>query len=577
MNRLDVYYRALRAYREVTAVRECEAFRRAVSQTDTENDRLTVSRNICIVDEDWIEAVEKGLVFVENAIREDRQFIDANGEVVPIERLRRVSGESVRHLARHSNLITREISGDTLIPDKLYNAEKIGDFAVYENRFLYMLLCYLRDFISLRYEKLTALAGEYDGVLKLRKSVVLQDRRIEYTVDLHEKRKDDAYLLTSGPSKDALERIGLLLRSVLALLATPLMELVSKAPHLKPPITKTNVLKMDNDFRGAVALYDYISAYDRPGYTVEKQCADLAPFSEELADELSEAAGLFSFLTYAYGLGLDGELRTRYRADEQRGEETKLRQRTERLDLLKRRLEKREESPEEYIMALENQVRTLQNESRRLQSMRERVDRMEEAQARLQTELSALKTENRQLQEKLSEADHRRECEKAELRLAYEEEASLARSRYREEKDALLAQWESGIREREAGHAEEMQAAERRYEDRLDELEEEVRGAVRNAETVERKLRESESLLAEVREERDRLTQRNLVSEARIKALQAENGVKPDADAFTEKEEFEQLERELEAFVRFYDERWGIAKKAIRKKLLSYRALKEKK
>ena len=64
--------------------------------------------------------------------------------------------------------------------------------------------------------------------------------------------------------------------------------------------------------------------------------------------------------------------------------------------------------------------------------------------------------------------------------------------------------------------------------------------------------------------------------EARVKALLSASGEVFDEAAFTEEEDFNELERELEAFVKFYDERWGITKKSIRKKLLNYQSLKRK-
>ena len=87
-------------------------------------------------------------------------------------------------------------------------------------------------------------------------------------------------------------------------------------------------------------------------------------------------------------------------------------------------------------------------------------------------------------------------------------------------------------------------------------------------------LESREEELAAVHAERDRLSEQNMVSEARIKVLRKENGEAFDETAFTSEEDFNELERELEAFVKFYDERWGITKKAIRKKLLSYQSLK---
>ena len=181
MNHLDVYYRALREYRALTKEnRECRAQRKAISQANTENDKIVITRNICTVDEDWILAIEKGLVFVEKAIKEERQFIYSNGEVEPIEKVKHVSKDSVQHLAKHSNLITKEQTGKDIIPDQLYSVERLSDYAVYENRFLYMLLCYLRDFVTIRYDKILDLSNQYDGVLSINKEITLPKQKITY-------------------------------------------------------------------------------------------------------------------------------------------------------------------------------------------------------------------------------------------------------------------------------------------------------------------------------------------------------------------------------------------------------------
>ena len=334
MNRLDVYYRALSEYRGVTAVRHCEELRNAISGANRENDELTVSRNICTVETDWMDTIEAGLEFVEKAIKEERQFIHSNGEVMPIEKVKRVSRESVEHLARHSNLITKEREDGDMIPDRLYSVEKLNDYTVYENRFLYMLLCYLRDFITLRYEKILDLSSRYDGVLKLNKTVVHCNRKITYSVELHEERRDDPVLRESNSAKQAIDRMDLMLKAVLSLLSTPLMEIAGKAPRLKPPITKTNVLKMDNNFKGAMALYEYVVSYERAGYSVEEKMHSLTPFSDTLADELSEVCGMLSFLTYEYGLELNDKLRARYQEAENKEREEELLRGAHRLDQL---------------------------------------------------------------------------------------------------------------------------------------------------------------------------------------------------------------------------------------------------
>ena len=96
MNYSDTLYRALIDYRKHTLENnECKTQRAAIIPADSENDTIVIKRQNCIVEEDWLEAIERGLEFVEKAIKEERQFIRSNGEVIPIEKVKRVSKDSV--------------------------------------------------------------------------------------------------------------------------------------------------------------------------------------------------------------------------------------------------------------------------------------------------------------------------------------------------------------------------------------------------------------------------------------------------------------------------------------------------
>ena len=71
MNQLDVYYRALLEYRKVTErSKECEKKRKSFAELDKNNDSIVVYRNVCTVDEEWVKAIEEGLVHIEKAIKE---------------------------------------------------------------------------------------------------------------------------------------------------------------------------------------------------------------------------------------------------------------------------------------------------------------------------------------------------------------------------------------------------------------------------------------------------------------------------------------------------------------------------
>ena len=59
MNQLDIYYRALLEYRKLTGSNtDCTSFLSAVSEADSGNDRIEITRNICTVDEDWVNTIE---------------------------------------------------------------------------------------------------------------------------------------------------------------------------------------------------------------------------------------------------------------------------------------------------------------------------------------------------------------------------------------------------------------------------------------------------------------------------------------------------------------------------------------
>ena len=457
MNHLDVYYRALTTYRALTREdRDCTALRRALAQTDSQNDRIIVTRNTCTVDEDWIIAIEKGLIYIEKAIKEERQFIYSQGQVEPIEKVKHITKESVVHLAKHSNLITKEQEGDEIIPDQLYNVERLNDYAVYENRFLYMLLCYLRDFVSIRYNKILDLTNKYDGVLTVNKEIVLPNRKISYSVDIHDEKRNDKYLRDHNPARNVIDRIDLILKTILSFLATPLMEIAGKAAKLKPPITKTNILKMDNNFKGAVALYDYIIAYDKPGFVSQEYTTEFAPFGEVLGDEVSEAGSLMLFLMYEYGLGINDELKQSYLEEEARLRTEEIRRREEQLASLKRRLANMEITPEEYILELEKQIKLLEADNRNLEPLRIRVKELEETLRELNLEIERLNFKIDALVEELEAQRIYYENLIAELREYYESEIARLKAEYEAEIARLKEEHAAEIARLKEEHAAEI-------------------------------------------------------------------------------------------------------------------------
>lgn len=547
MNPSDAYYRALLAYKKIVAEqRDCRRDSHAFAETAGEG-ALTVTRMVCTVDEAWIEAIEKGLVHIEKAIKEDRQFIYSNGEVIPIEKVKQVSKDSVEHLARHAELITRAPQGEDIIPDKLYTVERLSDYAVYENRFLYMLLCYLRDFVTLRYRKILELTGRYHGDLTLTHEGSTLGRTVTVKLELEDQRQDDPYLREHNSAKESIDRMDLILKTVVAFLATPLMESAGKAAMLKPPITKTNVLKMDNNFKGAVALYDYIIAYEGAGYTITEETHTVSPFGDALREDLAEVQLLLSDLTYRYGLDLTPTLKANLERDENENHLAELKARAESLEILRRRLEREGEAPEAYALELERLTRSLRRELDRMDPLYAELD------ARRRTELSLTDTV-RTLSDRIEDFDNelaRAEAARLEAEAATEERhlraAAALNEAHSAEKSALAAETEA-LRAR---HSEELAA-----------LREELN-------RKQNELNRARAAYTELEAEKRLLHAQVLGQRARAKDV-----TPAELEAMTDKDSFDELERELEAFVALYGKVWKQTKRKIRKDLLNPKYIK---
>ena len=547
MNPSDAYYRALLAYRKITSEqRECLRDSRAFAEADGEG-RITVTRVNCTVDEEWIQAIEKGLVHIEKAIKEERQFIYSNGEVIPIEKVKNVSKESVEHLARHAELITRVEEGEDLIPDKLYSVERLSDYAVYENRFLYMLLCYLRDFVTIRYQKILELTNRYKGHLTVEREVQTFGRRVTLKIDLDDERQDDPYLREHNSAKELIDRMDLILKTILAFLATPLMESAAKVAMLKPPITKTNVLKMDNNFKGAVALYDYIIAYEGDGYTVEEIIREISPFGDALSEDMAEALLLLANLTYRHGLDLNPELKRNLERDEAEARLAEIKQQTEQLEAARSRMVRSEESPEAYVLRLEKYARALARETDRLPALCAELETRKQQEADLTARVTDLTARVNTFEDQRREDEERHTEELTALRRTHKQEQTALMEAQAAEKTRWMEQTEA----ERTRHREETAAHKR---------------------AMTEKQAEANRLTAALAEQ----TEEKRLLHAQVMGQRAkERGITPEEmEALTAHEQFDELERELKAFVELYGDVWKQTKRKIRKELLNPKYIK---
>ena len=89
MNSGDLFYRAFLEYKKLLGQdKESVAMQRfALSLNKVQHENLQIIYYECTIKEDWILTLEKALPFLEKAIREDRQFIRNDQDILPIEKV----------------------------------------------------------------------------------------------------------------------------------------------------------------------------------------------------------------------------------------------------------------------------------------------------------------------------------------------------------------------------------------------------------------------------------------------------------------------------------------------------------
>lgn len=604
MGVLDIYYRAFRNYRRETCDNtSCEKDRKAISSNNADGDKFNTTKYLCRIEEDWVKTIEDGLVFVENAVHEERQFIRTNGEVIPIEKVKRISKDSVEHLAKHSDMLTRlpEEEGDPLVPDKLYMVEKLSDYAVYENRFLYMLLCYLRDFINFRLEKIETLRRTYIGEFTVSKQIVTKKRTLIIKSEINEQRTDNPFPLPDAASAELVKRIKDCQQIVTSLLETDLMVQVAKSPMIKPPIVKTNVLKMNNNFKHALALYDFVATYKGLGYSYEEVKRDFSPFAEKFADEIAESLNLTAYTAYKTGNEIEELLEAEYKREEARREREKAKQVEERIKRLKKRALESNKTLEEYMLLLEERNRALEKDSEQLAVIRGEVDRLLAQIDQLNFEISGL---NRRIEE-LKKVIEEKESEIARLNQKYIEDMAAIKRRHEEnlaalnaeheqEKSVIRTEYEGRLAQQKQEFAEQLASKIDEYEgnvsrlnaqiqqlnDRYDEAvksydgqiaalndkQEELKGQLkRNIDEYEAK---AVALRKEYEDKFEVQKQENVFIRSQLDGIRAQQGnLTPSVD-HASRERFVELQQEYLAFEKFFKEQWKLTKKQIRKQVL---------
>ena len=395
---------------------------------DKGKDSLTGKTNEKVIDMDWVEAIEEALPYIQKAIDEQRRFIKQIDNVVRIELARKTGPDSVKHLSQHTNFIAK-VEGDMVTPNKILVSEQEESFAIYENRVLMTLIRRALHFVDDKYSKMKGVPNDSYNNIKVIRSAEFDDKKVDfafnYINESHETLADDLDVLDVSELSD-FDRIRRIRTTLNEFLNTQLIREISKEPEVRPPVTQTNLLKKNPNFKKAMELWNFLDSYKRPGFEIVGE-----EFAGEMTKEVKEDVYLSMafqhfMMSIATNSGLRKILHEKYEEENIRiAEETAKPEKLKAAQIQARIDEVRKEEMEIRLREIREREKKILDLTNEVKNLKVTLDQKEQQILTLKGQVSALQDEIAELKKELQETKLKLLEAEKEIERLKEENAAL--------------------------------------------------------------------------------------------------------------------------------------------------------
>lgn len=159
-------------------------------------------------------------------------------------------------------------------------------FAIYENRVLLTLIHKALMFVDDKYSKMKDVPNDSYNNITMNRHLELNQQKLDFSVNYvnenHESLAEDLDVEDIESFSD-FDRIRRIRQGLNECLATPLMKEIAKEPQVKPPLTQTNLLKENPNFKKAVELWNFLDTYKKQGFELVGE-----EFNGKMTDENKE-------------------------------------------------------------------------------------------------------------------------------------------------------------------------------------------------------------------------------------------------------------------------------------------------
>lgn len=314
-SRKYTHYKGLKAYLDVVSKnsRLDTLFSSVVNSTNMVNE-IDYKMNEIKIDKTWVNKIKEYLPYVSLCISEDRKFMRNLGEDVKIEKVKKVGRESFTDLAKNSKKIEKFDPYDVtkIQPKEILVTQKLDDYGIYENKFLYLLIVTIKSFIDMRFSKIEHARNQVIITTKLKNKTSNSDGEFSYEFNINDVRFAKADIDENDENIKILSEILSIKTEINKFLNTNLIQEVSKLGLIKPPINHTNVLKNDVNFIKALELFEFLMGYEGDGFEIKEINQKFDKVSERYIKLFGYLPLLVSSLSYLEVKNLFASLEKKY-------------------------------------------------------------------------------------------------------------------------------------------------------------------------------------------------------------------------------------------------------------------------
>lgn len=459
MENFDKYYRS---YKYMEKLLQTDFTHNYLNQNLEDNDKgqdiLAGKINEKVIDMEWVTAIEDALGYMEKAIDEQRRFIKETQEVYRIDKAKIINKDSVKHLSQHTNFIAK-VEGDKVTPNKVLTVEREESFEIYENRFLITLIRLANQFVNDKYRKMVDAPTDTYNRIEMKRDLVLNNQKVTFNVEYSNEIKDakaDDLNVEDYESLSDFDRVRRIREKLNSFLNTPMMKEIANCVPVRPPILHTNLMMKNPNYKGCLDLYNYLTAYKKPGYEIVGK-EYTGKMDEDVQKSVYFSLGFQHFMmSISTNPALKNLLEERYEEENEKWEKEKsLPDEEQRRRELERIEEVRKEEMKIRLAEIRDREKIIRDQKSEIASLKLEIDKRDKTIDSLKSTIKALEEEVTNLQNELQKI-------KVELIKAKERIAEL---------EARVAELEAKVAELEAKIA-ELEEIKAQLEAKVAELEE---------------------------------------------------------------------------------------------------------